>query len=65
MIDLTKNDVKVQVIDLTNDDKDPKFIKEIIDLTRDNNPTLVRKITELKKRDCRYGGVITDSILKG
>ena len=34
IINLTKNNTKVQVIDLTNVNEDPEFIKEIIDLTK-------------------------------
>ena len=34
IIDLAKNNVKVQVFDLTNAYEDPEFIKEVIDLTK-------------------------------
>ena len=49
IIDLTKDCIKVEFVDLT--DNDLKIIKEIINLTKDNNPTLVKKITA-KKKDC-------------
>ena len=47
---MTKNNAKVQVTDLTNFNEDPEFIKEVIDLTKQNDPQLIKKIIGFKKR---------------
>ena len=52
IIDLTANTDDVEFIEEVIDE-DPEFIKEVIELTRENDPEIIKKMIDLTKNDVK------------